>query len=114
MIIELLPGHNEEDIRYLENLSLRPISSVLSDDRDLSKYLYSLFPKAQIREEKRLYYHCDCSRERFLRNLLTLPKKDIMELLKEGDIDIRCEFCEKDYHFGPEDLKVLMKYVDKR
>ena len=114
MIIELLPGHEEEDIRYLENLDLRPISSILSDDRDLSKYLYSLFPLAQIREEKQLYYHCDCSRERFLRNLLTLPKKDILELIAEGDADIRCEFCEKDYHFSSDDLKILLEYVDRK
>ena len=114
MIIELLPGHTEEDIRYLENLNLRPISTVLSEDRDLHKYLYSLFPNAQIREEKQLIYKCDCSRERFLRNLLTLPKKDILELIEEGDVDIHCEFCEKDYHFDREDLKVLLDYVDRK
>ena len=35
MIIELLPNHTEEDIVYLENLKLTPISSVLENNDNL-------------------------------------------------------------------------------
>ena len=111
MIIELLPGHSEEDIVYLENLHLKPISSVFAENDDLHAYLKELFPDAEILEEKNVKYHCDCSRERFMRNLLTLPKKDLEEIAEDDHIDIKCEFCDKTYRFDKEDIKKVMSYA---
>lgn len=111
MIIELLPDHTEEDIVYLENLNLKPISNVLLENNNLHDYLYSLFPNAQILSEKEVKYECDCSRERFLRNLLTLPKKDLIELSEEDSIEIKCEFCDKRYEFTSKDIEKLLTYV---
>ena len=112
MIIELMPNHEEEDIRYLEDLKLRPISSVLNDDPDIHHYLYQLFPEAEVLEEKYIRYHCDCSKERFLQKLLTLPKKDLKEIANEKDLEIRCEFCEKVYRFDPKDIRKLLNDVE--
>ena len=111
MIIELLPGHSEEDIVYLENLHLKPISSVFAENDDLHAYLKELFPDAEILEEKNVKYHCDCSRERFMRNLLTLPKKDLEEIAEDDHIDIRCEFCDKTYRFDKDDIQKVMSYA---
>ena len=114
MIIELLPNHTEEDIVYLESLKLEPISSVLDNEPDIHKYLNVLFKDAEILEEKSVCYHCDCSKERFLRNLLTLPKKDLEELALDGKIDIKCEFCDRTYTFGKEDIDLLLNYANKK
>ena len=111
MIIELLPGHSEEDIVYLENLHLKPISSVFAENDDLHSYLKELFPDAEILEEKNVKYHCDCSRERFMRNLLTLPKKDLEEIAEDDHIDIKCEFCDKTYRFDKDDIQKVMSYA---
>lgn len=111
MIIELLPGHSEEDIVYLENLHLKPISSVFAENDDLHAYLKELFPDAEILEEKNVKYHCDCSRERFMRNLLTLPKKDLEEIAEDDHIDIKCEFCDKTYRFDKDDIQKVMSYA---
>ena len=114
MIIELLPDHKEEDITYLENLNLKPISSVFLENPDIHKYLYELFPDAQILEERYVEYHCDCSRERFMRNFLTLPMKDLEEIAQEEDVEVKCEFCNKSYHFNQDDMKTIMSYANKR
>ena len=113
LLIELLPNHEEKDILFLEELlkNLRPISSVLDEDDDLEKYLYTLFNDAQILERRELKYHCDCNRDRFLKGLLTLPKKDLLELLNEEEISIKCEFCNKEYKFNKNDIDLLSKYV---
>lgn len=114
MIIELLPDHNEEDIQYLENLDLKPISSVLAQDPDIHKYLSTLFTDYEILEERYVEYLCDCSRERFMRNLLTLPAKDLEEIAKDPNIEIKCEFCDKVYHFDENDIKTVLSYVSDR
>ena len=111
LIIELLPNHTEEDIQYLENLKLRPISSVLAENDDLHLYINSLFDDVKILEEKSLEYKCDCSKERFMRNLLTLPKNDLLEIGKDDHINIKCEFCDKEYHFDKKDIDTVLKYV---
>jgi len=114
MIIELLPNHSEEDIQYLENLHLTPISSVLANNDNLVEYLNSLFPENQILDERLIEYKCDCSKERFLRNLLTLPKKDLQDLAKDPSIKVKCEFCDKEYEFERADIEKLLTYVQDK
>ena len=113
LIIELLPDHTEEDIVYLENLNLQPISSVIESGISLQDYIHSLFDDAEILEKHEVRYHCDCSKERFLRNLLTLSKDDIDEIIADGHIDVQCQFCDKEYHFDKEDIELLKKYAEK-
>ena len=114
MIIELLPNHTDADIEYLENLNLKPISGVLANNSNIHEYLNGLFPNNEILEEKYVRYECDCSRERFMRNLLTLPKKDLEEIGEENNIEIKCEFCNKTYTFNKDDIDLIMKYVPNR
>ena len=113
MIIELLPNHSEEDIVYLENLNLKPISSVLSENDSLEDYLNSLFTDLNILEYREVKYHCDCSRERFMRNLLTLPKKDLEEIAMDETIEIKCEFCDKVYKFDKSDIETILSYANR-
>ena len=113
MIIELLPNHLEEDIQYLENLKLEPISSVLLKNDNLSEYLHSLFADVNILEERNIEYVCDCSKERFMRNLLTLPKKDLIDLSNEDSFEIKCEFCDKVYKFDKQDIQTVLKYANR-
>ena len=116
LLIELLPNHTEEDVEYLEKLlkDLEPISSVLDGDRDLNKYLHTLFTDAKVLEERNVEYKCDCSRERFMASLLTLPKKDIEDLSKEEKIEVHCEFCNKRYEYSKEDLQTVLSYADRK
>ena len=111
MIIELLPNHTEEDIVYLENLKLQPISSVLDNNDNLKEYLDSLFKDAQVLEERSVSYKCDCSRERFMSNILTLPKNEIEELALDDKIEIKCEFCDKEYVFDKDDINTILTYA---
>ena len=116
LLIELLPGHSEEDIVYLENLAktLEPISSVIEKEKDLPKYIKSLFEDAIILEEEEVRFHCDCSKERFLANLLTLKEDDLKEVTKDNEIEIKCEFCEKKYTYDDKDIELLLKYAKRR
>lgn len=114
MIIELLPNHTEEDIVYLENLKMEPISSVLDRNDNLHEYLNSLFNDAEVLEEKTVKYTCDCSKERFMRNILALPKKDIEELALDDSITVKCEFCEKEYVIDSNDLNTILTYASNK
>lgn len=111
MIIELLPNHTEEDICYLENLKINPISGELDRNPSLNDYLNTLFKDAKVLEEKNVIYKCDCSKERFMRNILALPLKDIEELALEDEIKIKCEFCNTDYVINKDDINTILTYA---
>jgi len=111
LLIELLPDANEEDILYLEELSkkLEPISSVLSKRNDYIDYLKELFPDYVYLDEMPIAYVCDCNKQRFIDGVLTLPKDEIDEILKEKDIEVKCEFCNKIYKITKQDIESCLK-----
>ena len=80
---------------------------------NLSEYLHLLFADVNILEEKNIEYVCDCSKERFMRNLLTLPKKDLIDLSNEDSFEIKCEFCNKVYKFDKQDIQTVLKYANR-
>lgn len=108
--MELLPGHREEDIVYLEEVCqhLSPISSLISSGKTLYEIMKEYFPDAEILEIRELTYRCDCSKERFRDGLMTLPNADLEELATEGGSEIRCDFCQKNYFFSQEELSELL------
>jgi molecular chaperone Hsp33 len=60
-------------------------------------------------EKRALAFVCSCSRERIERVLLSLGTKELADLLeKQGETDVTCEFCQKSYHFGHEELSRLL------
>ncbi len=111
LIIEVMPDALEEDIVYLEDMAkkLEPISNVLEKRDDYENYLKELFPDYKMLEIRNTRYICDCSKKRFFEGIMTLPKKDIKELLLKDKIEVRCEFCDKTYTFTHDDFEECLK-----
>ncbi len=59
-------------------------------------------------------YHCDCSRERTERILISLGREELHRLADEGeDTEVCCHFCNKKYIFSSEDMVKLLKEQKK-
>lgn len=55
-------------------------------------------------------FQCDCSKERVARAIATLSKKDLDDIIKDGEaIEVKCQFCNKAYHFDVDELKEMRK-----
>ena len=109
-LLTLMPDATEEDIQQIEealktlepvttmldkNMSLQQISEKATNDDNLMVMVGEIIPK----------YYCDCSKERFVKNLQKLGKEDIDHLFEEQDtIETVCQFCNKKYEFKREDL----------
>ena len=62
----------------------------------------------EITEKMPCRFHCDCSKERISGALATLNKKDLQELIDDGeDVEIKCHFCNRAYRFTTDDLKEI-------
>lgn len=110
VLIQLLPFADDQTVNILEE-NVKNAASVT----DLLQHggidaLINAFMKGieyDIFDELEVLYHCDCSKERTDRALLSLDEKAREELLDDENIEMNCQFCEKKYVYTREELKKL-------
>ena len=78
-----------------------------SPDALLAELLHGM-PYARL-EESRLGFACHCSQVRVVSTLATLPRTDIEDLVRDGEVlEIRCDYCGKEYGVPPAQLRSLL------
>ncbi|HEX3048382.1 MAG TPA: Hsp33 family molecular chaperone HslO [Bacillota bacterium] len=120
LIIQLMPGATEAEIERLEG-TLTKFSNITA----LLKAGMTPLQMAQefgamsgpgdseteesgikVLETVDLAYQCDCSFEHFRRPIISLGPTELQELFHHQDqIEVRCHFCNKLYHYKPEELQ---------
>lgn len=113
-IIQLMPFTSDEVIDRLEQ-KLSQVNSVTAMlDRGMTpeQILEELLGEfgLEINDTLPAQYHCDCSRERIERALISIGKKDLKEMIEDGEpIEVNCQFCNRKYQVTVEELKDLLK-----
>ena len=72
--------------------------------------LHRLFNEDDVRlyEPAPVYFRCRCSRERVSSMLLGLGEEETNSVLKErGEVEVRCDFCNRAYVFDAVDVAQL-------
>ena len=100
-ILQLLPHAKEDLITHIEKTiqTLPQITTMLAQNHDI---VTTLFPCHKIHEHSSIEptYHCDCTREKTKKALMSITKKELHTIIKEdGFINVHCHFCKKDYRF---------------
>ena len=113
-MIQLLPGASDEVIDRLEERlgELPSITALLDAGKTPEEILSGLLGDfdLEILEKKPVQFHCDCSRERVERAIVSIGKKEIREMIEEGKpIEAGCQFCNKKYSFSVEELEELLQ-----
>lgn len=128
-LIQLLPGAEDDFIDKLEDKlrKIRSITELLNGGFSLERIVELLYEDIsafeenkdangnhkkkyienfEILEKSEIEYKCNCSRETFLKGLITLGKEQIDEILKEqGKIEVECHFCGKKHQFEKKDFE---------
>lgn len=112
-IIQLMPFAEEELISNLEN-RLKDFSSVTSlmdqgmSPQDMVNQLFEGYD-ITINDSISPSYHCDCSKERVYKAVMSIGKNDIMEMIADKKpIEVNCHFCNHNYVFTTEELKDML------
>ena len=113
-IIQLMPEAGDDVISVIEeNLkNLKSVTEMLDAGLTPEDMIREVLKGLEIHFHDRYdtAYKCDCSMERVERALVSLGEKEITALILENkDAEIHCDFCEKDYVFGPDRLKEILK-----
>lgn len=114
-IIQLLPGATEEVTTYLEEkLKDLPSLTTLYSEGHTPESLVAFFfgENYAITEKVPMDFYCDCSRQKVEKALIAIGKNELETILKEDKkAELHCHFCNKDYHFDENDLKMLINEI---
>jgi molecular chaperone Hsp33 len=113
-IVQLLPEVTEEPLRRMtERLQEFPTMESLlrqaaADPRKVLDRLLEGFPHAQVASSP-IRFGCQCSNERVLAGLATLPHHELAEMVAENEIlEIGCDYCGKQYRIAPDHLRGML------
>ena len=118
-ILQLMPFTEEEVInRVEENLKrVTSVTGMLEEGKTPEGILETLLEGFDIEINDRVptQFHCNCSKERVEKALISIGRKEIQEMIDEGkEIEMNCHFCNKNYKFSVEDLKRILHECRRR
>lgn len=111
-IVMLMPMADPTTVTQLEKNvdALGAFSALLQQgltNEEIAGRVFAQIP-FDVFDEYEVGYHCDCSRDRMGRALLTLNPMDLFNILKEDHkIEIGCQFCGKKFTFTGDDIEQI-------
>ena len=117
-IVQLMPFTEEAVVETLEKkvAQLTSVTDLLEQGATPETLLEQVLGDlgVEITEQIPANYHCDCSRDRVTKALISIGVKDIQEMIEDQQpIEVNCQFCDKRYTFTPGDLKLLLEHSKK-
>ena len=115
-LVQLLPGAPDEVIDALEEGIKRAgavtamLEAGMTPEDILGQVCGSL--GVVFMETTEVTYKCYCSRERVESALISLGRKELTEIMEEGNsFPVECQFCDTIYSFTPEDIRELLEKI---
>ena len=113
-IIQLMPFAEDKTIDKLEE-NLKKVTSVTelldkgyTPEQLLEELLGDL--GLEITDTIPTRFYCNCSKERVEQAVVSIGRKDIQEMIDEGeDIEVKCHFCNTAYKYTIDELKEIIK-----
>ncbi len=111
--IQLLPGASDDVIGTVEKgiSGLMPVTTMLYEGKTPEDIIRLIFPGEHLEmfEKCPVSYKCTCSKDRMMRNLISIGKEDLSEIAEDKKgAELTCHFCNKKYHFTQEELLKLI------
>jgi len=116
-IIQLLPGCGDEVIDLLEgHISvLPPLTTLLEEEGQTIEEILALLLAPfgyEITKKSEIELHCNCSKDKMERALISLGKAEIDQIIQEqGVAELVCHFCNEVYTFTKEDLGKILEDI---
>lgn len=113
-IVQVMPFAEEWVVdRLEENIGeVQSVTSMLegghAPEEMLSQILEGM--KMEVADRLPVSFFCNCSKERIAQALFSIGKKELQEMIEEGQpIEVKCHFCNTAYTFAVEELQEILK-----
>ena len=113
-IVQLMPFAEEEVISRLEQnvQKINSVTNLLEEGHTPESLLEKVLEgfDMQINKKMDTRFHCNCSKERVAKALISIGRKELNEMIQEGKpIEMNCHFCNTNYNFTVEELKEILR-----
>lgn len=113
-IVQLMPFAEEEVISRLEQnvQKINSVTNLLEEGHTPESLLEKVLEgfDMQINEKMDTRFHCNCSKERVAKALISIGRKELNEMIQEGKpIEMNCHFCNTNYTFTVEEMKEILR-----
>ena len=114
-MLQVLPVEQQKAKADFDDLVMLSDTLTQAEIFDLpaEQLLYRLFHQEQVElfSPQQVSFVCGCSREKCSSAIVSLGRDVINEHIAEGKLDISCEYCNKTYHFSPDDLTQMLQQL---
>ena len=113
-IVQLMPFAEEDVISKLEQnvQKINSVTNLLEEGHTPESLLEKVLEgfDVQINEKMDTRFHCNCSKERVEKALISIGRKELNEMIQEGKpIEMNCHFCNTNYNFTVEELNEILR-----
>ncbi|QNB45983.1 Hsp33 family molecular chaperone HslO [Thermanaerosceptrum fracticalcis] len=114
--IQAFPGAQEDTLAQLEkNIGeVPPVTNLIADGFQEVEILQKVFGNIpfEVLAEEDWRFLCRCGKERLEKILISLGPEELKDMLeKEQGAELRCHFCNKQYHFSREEIEALLEEI---
>lgn len=112
-ILQLMPQAPDDVIEQLEhNISnLKSVTDMLEQGMAPENMLEELLSglEMEVQEKIPAAFVCNCSKERIIKALISIPKSDMKSMIDDGEpIEVKCQFCNQAYQFDTQELEEML------
>ncbi|KTC76916.1 Hsp33 family molecular chaperone HslO [Legionella brunensis] len=113
MLIQLMPGQDTQQREQFWEYAVQLGQTVSEHELlnlDNQTLLYRLYHETEVRlfDSRIPRFQCRCSEEKMKQVLTIIGEEEAKQLLQErGQIEVTCDFCNKQYVFDPIDVTML-------
>ena len=113
-IIQMMPYAEEETISKLEKkiAEFKSVTYALEHEHTPEKMMEDLLGDMDMKiyEKVPTQFHCNCSKERVEKAVISVGKDEIQSMIDDGEpIEVNCHFCNTHYHYSVDDLKRMLE-----
>ena len=113
-IVQVMPFVSEEVVKKLEEnvAKISSVTSMLDNGHTPEQMLEQVLEGLDIEYTDTIptRFYCNCSHERIEKAIISIGKKDIQEMIDDGEeVEVKCHFCNTAYKFNVEELKDILK-----
>ncbi|MBR5535139.1 MAG: Hsp33 family molecular chaperone HslO [Clostridia bacterium] len=117
-ILQVLPGAMDEDIDRVEKAigEVGEVTKLIEEGKTPEDIVSMLLKGYEIEyfDPMEPEYHCDCSKDRMARAIISIGKEEIRKIIEEdGKAEVCCQFCDKKHLFTKEELEEFEKIATK-
>ena len=115
-LIQLLPGAPDDIIDKIEEGIKRAgaVTTMLENGMTPEDILAEVVGELGVlfMGTEEVGYKCYCSRDRMEKALISLGRKELTEIMNDGEaINMTCQFCDTIHSFTPDDIREILKNV---